>query len=689
MTFNYGTVNHTYGELIGNEIVGSKTIKKVLSYDGFGRANRVVVTQGQSQNTLLDLNYTYNSKGKLQRVVVSSAVLSAVPESNYQRELLYDGLGQVRQDTTVYTNTNTSTTKQYDYDGNSNIVSVTTDGKTLSRTYNAIDQRADPGFQYDLNGRLTSDDVGRLYSYASGDQLLQVQNKQAQVSFNYHGNGALSSHNSSAGQTSFFYDSGGVNATKTDGAQPASASYLLASGSRVAAYSTDASSPSTYFIESQGSIALEMAGAGDTSSYYEAYGAKIDSSTYPAATKAYDFGFQQELTDSMSGLVYLRSRWYQPDHGSFITMDSSRKENRYAFCSGDPINLFDGTGHSSTGAMIAGLVVGIAATVIAGVLTGGAAAAVFGPECISASIAAGAVSGAAGSVAGDGTQAAIDGEKFTAERAGIDLASGFIGGAVGAGSGGTAGRAAMASAFEAGWSQRAVTAVGTAVSGTIGGASGSFASGETTALLTGQPLFTSDTALSLVTGAVAGLGGGILESGSYTGITDNRVMPVAVRSSEIQSGTASFEIANPTPRRPGGILHSLTPQAETNNDDLWFQARGRSASDALRIPGHADKYDTVVAHGAGNTVFPNMTTTIKGNDVTYLRPMKGRLFAQHLVDDGWVSGFRTTPIKLTVCYGGWSNAQIIADALQRDVWASYGTVVMSGEGSKWSLFTPR
>ena len=110
MTFSYGTVNHTYGELIGNKIVGSKTIKKVLSYDGFGRANRVVVTQGQSQNTLLDLNYTYDSKGKLQRVVVSSEILPAVPESNYQRELLYDGLGQVRQDTTLYTNTNTSTT---------------------------------------------------------------------------------------------------------------------------------------------------------------------------------------------------------------------------------------------------------------------------------------------------------------------------------------------------------------------------------------------------------------------------------------------------------------------------------------------------------------------------------------------------------------------------------------------------
>ncbi|KAK0112029.1 hypothetical protein ONS96_001290 [Cadophora gregata f. sp. sojae] len=689
ITFSYGVVNHTKGELIGNEIRGSQTIKKDLSYDGFGRVNRLVVTQSQSQKTLLDVNYTYNSKGKLQEVVVSSEALPSVPESNYRRELLYDGLGQLRQDTTVYTNTNVSTTREYLYDGNSNILSITVDCKTMNRSYNSIDQRTDPGFQYDLNGRQISDDTGRRYSYASDDQLLMVTNQQAQVSFGYHANGALSSQDSSLGQTTFYYDSGSVNATETKGAQPSGASYLLASGSRVAAQSADGSSPSTYFIESQGSIALKMAGAGDTSSYYEAYGAKIESSTSPTATPAYEFGFQQELTDTMSGLVYLRSRWYQPTQGSFITMDSSHKENRYAFCSGDPVNLFDGTGHSATGAMIAGLVVGIAATVVAGVLTGGAAAAVFGPECISASIAAGAVSGAAGSVAGDGTQAAINGEKFTAARAGIDLASGFIGGAVGAGSGGTAGRAAMASAFEAGWSQRAVTAVGTAVSGTIGGASGSFASGETAALLTGQPLFSSDTALALVTGAVTGLGGGILESGSYLGITDNRIMPVAVRSAEVQGSTAKFEIANPTPRRPGGILHSLTPQAETNRDDLWFQARNRPASDALRIPGHADPYDTVVAHGSGNTVFPNMTTTVKGTDVTYLRPMKGKLFAQHLVDDGWVSGFRTGPIKLTVCFGGWSNAQLIADALQRDVWASYGTVVMSGEGSNWRLFTPR
>jgi hypothetical protein len=49
-------------------------------------------------------------------------------------------------------------------------------------------------------------------------------------------------------------------------------------------------------------------------------------------------------------------------------MDSVHKENRYTFCAGDPVNLFDGTGHSETAAMISGIVVGTIATVIAGVL---------------------------------------------------------------------------------------------------------------------------------------------------------------------------------------------------------------------------------------------------------------------------------------------------------------------------------
>lgn len=233
-------------------------------------------------------------------------------------------------------------------------------------------------------------------------------------------------------------------------------------------------------------------------------------------------------------------------------MDSTQNENRYAFCAGDPINLFDGTGPSESGAMIAGLVAGTAATVIAGLLTGGIAATVFGADVISASIAAGAVSGAAGNVVGHGTQAAVNHENYTIAQEGMDFVSGALAGAIGAGSGGTAGRATMVSAIEKGFSRRAVAAIGSVVSGSIGGAAGGFAGGASMAMMTGQPLFSSETALSMVTGALGGLGGGILESGSYLHIIDNRVLPLVVSRREYEGGTARFEAARNRTFSTGG-----------------------------------------------------------------------------------------------------------------------------------------
>ncbi|KAH8803342.1 hypothetical protein F5884DRAFT_756625 [Xylogone sp. PMI_703] len=689
-SFNYGLVNHTYGQLVGIQVAGSQQIQKTLSYDGFGHANQVIVSNPQTQDVLLKVNYTYNSKGKLKLVESSSATL-AVPESNYRREFLYDGLGQLRQDTTTYTN-NTTATHQYAYDGNSNVISTTVDGKITLRNYNSIDQRIDPGFKYDLNGRQVSDDQGRTYSYGSDDQLSAVRINGSEVAFDYHADSSLSSHNSSAGQTNLYYDCGGVNATQTKGGENLETSYLVASGTRLAAHSTNASNPSTYFIDNQGSIALELSGPVETASYYEAYGSRTDSSIAPVP--AYGFGFKQEFTDNASGLVYLRSRWYQPDQASFLTMDRTPKENRYAFCAGDPVNLFDGTGHDETG-MAAGLVVGIVATIAMGVLTGGIAAELFGPECIQASIAAGSVSGAAGNLAGDGTQAAIDDEKFTGSRAGEDMLSGAVGGAVGAGTGGKAGRAAMRAAMNRGWSQRAVTAVGSVVSGTIGGAAGNFSGGETMAAMKGQPLFSSDTALSLVTGAVSGLGGGMLESGCYVGILDSKIMPVPLTNEEIQAGTSRIVVAANRRAPPGGWqaeLYSLVPQAEANEDDEWFERNNRPANDAQRIPfpGHPNDYDTVVCHGGrAEIVTPNVrTTTRNGGSFTMMRPMKGRLLADHLAyEAGWRG--QAGDIKMTVCHAGWSNAQLVADATQRNVWATYSAVAPEGEGVTWRRYTPR
>lgn len=229
-----------------------------------------MVTQGAAKNVLLDINYTHNSKGELAVVKVSSMVHPTLPESNYRRDLLYDGLGQLREDKTTYKNsTAASTSRAYVYDGNSNVISTTIDNITTLKTYNAVDQRTDHGFKYDLNGRQAADDQGRTYTYASDDQLTSVTYKGSKVSLRYHANGSLSSHSSTAGETNFFYDNGAINATQIEGSPNSGTSYLLASGSRLAAHSTNDANSGTYFIEGQGSTALELAATGDTASYYE------------------------------------------------------------------------------------------------------------------------------------------------------------------------------------------------------------------------------------------------------------------------------------------------------------------------------------------------------------------------------------------------------------------------------------
>jgi RHS repeat-associated protein len=64
------------------------------------------------------------------------------------------------------------------------------------------------------------------------------------------------------------------------------------------------------------------------------------------------FGYNAEEYNPVTGLVYLRARYYNVETGTFISEDSYlgsddniSSQNRYAFGEGDPINNIDPTGH--------------------------------------------------------------------------------------------------------------------------------------------------------------------------------------------------------------------------------------------------------------------------------------------------------------------------------------------------------
>ena len=278
---------------------------------------------------------------------------------------------------------------------------------------------------------------------------------------------------------------GSVNATSsTTDRNTLNTSYLQEPGRRIAGLTNDVKRQG--FLQSEGS-SLMIEGTDAAVTDYATYGSASGASAL--------IGYKQELTDSTSGLIYLRSRYYQPFCGTFLTSDIESKENRYAYCNGDPTNLLDRDGWSAMAGTITGAVVGTALTVAVGVASGGMGAAIFGPGCVEASITAWSLAGATGKISGDATSAALQGRNFSAEEGIEDVVAGGVGGAVGTGVGGFAGSRAMSAASAGGISQRAVTITGCVTSGIVGGASGDFLSSAAMAEMNGQPVFSQETAI--------------------------------------------------------------------------------------------------------------------------------------------------------------------------------------------------
>ncbi|KAG2005296.1 hypothetical protein GB937_008839 [Aspergillus fischeri] len=147
-------------------------------------------------------------------------------------------------------------------------------------------------------------------------------------------------------------------------------------------------------------------------------------------------GFNGQWRDPVTGWYHLGNgyrvyspvlmRFHQPDPWSPFT---SGEINPYAYCLGDPINRVDPSGHFSLFGIKFGwkdlitAIAGIAASVVLGVLTGGASLAVQ----IGVSVAVGIVTEVATGMIGD----ALDGNQITWKSVGMDALGGALGGLTG------------------------------------------------------------------------------------------------------------------------------------------------------------------------------------------------------------------------------------------------------------------
>src|SRR5690606_35200918 len=236
-SYNYGTTNHQKSQLVSMDVKGSQSYHRAIEYDGFGEIRQVTVSAPDS-STLLDTIYLRDHLQRLQSLKSMSALDS---DLNVSREFQYDGFGQVIQESTK--GLTTSVTK-YVYDGNFNVLSIEVDGNVTSMAYNEIDQRIDPGFKYDMNGRLISDAEGRLFSFDDHDRLITVQTASDSGSkFSYHADDTLAQHHSGSSSSKLYHNHEVINAievTKQQG-QSSSTSIFADDYQLIANYTDSAS----------------------------------------------------------------------------------------------------------------------------------------------------------------------------------------------------------------------------------------------------------------------------------------------------------------------------------------------------------------------------------------------------------------------------------------------------------------
>jgi len=105
-----------------------------------------------------------------------------------------------------------------------------------------------------------------------------------------------------------------------------------------------------YVYDGLGSVVGEVDPSGSLTSSpkYDVYGA-VRANSGAASTRQGFVGGLGHVSDSETGLVYMRARYYDPSNGRFVSQDSAKSgTNWFVYCINNPVNFVDESGDSSS-----------------------------------------------------------------------------------------------------------------------------------------------------------------------------------------------------------------------------------------------------------------------------------------------------------------------------------------------------
>jgi len=343
----------------------------ITSYDYDSRGNVVHVTHPNGLTT----DKTYDQRSQLMSVKTIKTGGAIVFQETYERdangrrtkitqldnssiEYAYDALSRLQSETYKDAAGNITRQMSYTYDAVGNRLTRTDNGATTTTTYtyNVSDQLTSDGvsaYTYDANGNTLTRGAGSTsvrYTYDARNKLTKVtQPDNSTVNYVYDAAGNRVRSVNSGGTTNYVVDPTTKTPqvmVETDGSGHVVASYTYGLGlisqrrnGVDSFYISDALGSTRALTNSQGVVTDRYS--------YDAFG-ELTSST---GTTVNSFLYTGEQKDEAAGMYYLRSRYYDPAVGRFLTSDphqgnsqSPQSLNKYAYVENDPVNNTDPRG---------------------------------------------------------------------------------------------------------------------------------------------------------------------------------------------------------------------------------------------------------------------------------------------------------------------------------------------------------
>ena len=250
---------------------------------------------------------------------------------------------------------------QYDFLGNRKL-KVVDSSTTTTYDYNVANEitkiNNNPVYIHDANGNLTDIiDSGWKYIYNAENQLIRVEKSGVQIAvYEYNGEGLRTKKNAE-GRTERYYYNGDKLAYITDGNNKLRYYFTRDTQGKLIQFFDYSGQPAQsveiywYHYDAHGNvIGLWDKNGNKVVDYtYDAWGNGTQSGSIYTKdgillSKANPFKYCSYQYDDETGFYYLKSRYYTPYLGRFITRDPLLTINQYTYAGNNPVNFIDPNG---------------------------------------------------------------------------------------------------------------------------------------------------------------------------------------------------------------------------------------------------------------------------------------------------------------------------------------------------------